>query len=151
MTLVTLSQLGADKLGRRALDQLSGEAQTQGRCRGLVAGDQPGFHKGRADGHVGAGVGQTLINRAGRMTNLEPQVPQHVEHELDELRVARRGFAVEQKQQIHIGEWRQLTPAVAAHGDHRQRSDIAFMGSRIMERSDDAIDQATESGRRIST
>ena len=88
--LVAFVELGAHELGPRTLDQLGGEAAAKLAAQRPVATDVARFQKVGADRHVAARAAQAFARRARRVADLEPQVPQHVEHELDHLLDPRR-------------------------------------------------------------
>ena len=70
-----------------------------------------------ADRHVGAPLAQALVDRAGRVADLELQVPEHVEHRLDDA-LAPGGLLVgKQEQEVDVRSRRQRAAAVAAGGD----------------------------------
>ena len=80
---------------------------------------------------VALGVAQALVDRARGVADLQAQVPQQVEHELDDLLAARRLLVGQQEQQIDVGERRQLAAAVAADRDDAQLLGRAGVGGGI--------------------
>ena len=67
-----------------------------------VAPDVARLEQRGADGVVALGVAQALLDRAGGVADLQPEVPQQVEHELDDLLAARRLLVGTQEQQIDV-------------------------------------------------
>ena len=69
-----------------------------------VAPDVARLEQRGADGLVALGVAQALVDRARGVADLQPEVPQQVEHELDDLLAARRLLVGTQEQQIDVGQ-----------------------------------------------
>ena len=97
----------------------------------LVAGQQPGVDHRGADDHVAFGVVQAVIHRPGRVADLQPEVPQEVQHELDGGERGSRGRVGRDEQQVDVAERRQHAAAIAAGGHDRERAALA----RIMVRT----------------
>ena len=85
-----------------------------------LAPQEARFEQARADLQVAAGEPQALVDRAGRLADLEAEIPQPVEQELDHLLGVRGALVGMQEQQIDVGMGRQLAAAVAADRDHRE-------------------------------
>ena len=120
MALVALGELGLGE-GRAAPgDDLALVALLQLGEQRRRAPEQPGLEQRRLDGEVTLGELDGLADRADRLADLQAQVPQLVEQELGDLLDVRRALVGAQEQQIDVGAGRQLLPAVAADGDHRQ-------------------------------
>ena len=87
----------------------------------LIAPEPAGLQQRRADGQVFLGQAHGLVHGTRRMADLEAQIPQHVEHEFDNLFRARRHFVRQQEHQIDIGKRCQFAAPIPARGDDRQR------------------------------
>ena len=120
VALVALGELGLDEGDAAAGDQLLGEAAPQRLGQLAVAGEIAHLQDRRADGHVGLGLAQAFIHRAGRRPDLQAHIPEHVEHVLDQLLHMGRVLVGNQEQQIDVGKGRQLAAAIAADRQHRQ-------------------------------
>ena len=133
--LLALRQLGGDEFRRRLGDDLPVEPRLKRLEQPLVAGDEPRLDQRGADRHVAARLFQALVDRAGRMADLQLEVPQHVKQRLDDL-LDRRGRLVGQKEQkIDVGRRREQAASVSAHRDdcrqgrsHRGRRQPARSG-----------------------
>ncbi len=95
---IALGELGLDKLRRRVAHDVGLEAAPQIGEQRLLAPDIARLEERRADRQIGFGVAQTFIDRARRVPDLEPQIPQHVEQVLDHL-LGMRGALVGQQEQ----------------------------------------------------
>ena len=96
-----------------------------------VAPDVARLEERGADGLVAVGVAQALVDRARGVADLQPHVPQQVEHELDDLLAARRLLVGTQEEQIDVGKRRQLAAAEAAGRHDAQPLGGAGIGGGI--------------------
>ena len=78
------------------------------------------FQHGGANGEILAAQPDAILDRAGRMANLQPQIPQHIQHGFDHVLGPGSDLVGRQKQQVDIGKRRHLAPAIAADGNQRQ-------------------------------
>ena len=140
MALVALGELGFDELRRGAAYDLSFEALLQLGVERLFAPHIARFEDRGADRQIALGVAQALGDRAGRLADLEPQIPKDIEQILDNLLGVRRLLVGQQEQQIDIGEGGQFTAAITADGDDRH----LFTGGRVGERIDPFGHQVVE-------
>ena len=115
-----LLQLGGDEGARIGFRHHVAEPADHQLGQRLVPRQRTRLQQGRPHRHVGARQVQTLFDRAHRRPDLGPQVPQHIEDELDHLLAARRRLGRSQKQQVQIGMGRQHAPAVAPDRDQGQ-------------------------------
>ena len=90
VALVALGKLGLDEIAAVAGQELLGKALDQLVEQRAVAPHVTRLEKGGADGLVAIGVTQALVDGAGGVADLQPHVPQQIEHELDDLLAARR-------------------------------------------------------------
>ena len=120
MPLVALGELGFDEFRPAAVGHLATVTGLEVAGQRLIAPDPPRLEHGGADGDVALGLADALVDRAGRMADLQPQVPQHVEDILDDLFRPRGLLVGQQEQQVDVGIRAQLGPAVAADGEDRQ-------------------------------
>ena len=131
VALVALGQLGLHELARGALHHLAPEAPHEVGKQALVAEDQARIEERRADRDVGAGKLERLLDGAGGVAHLQPQVPQQIEHVLHHALAPGRLLVGQQEQQIDVGEGREQAPAVAAGGDDGHALRIGGVGGRI--------------------
>ena len=83
--LVALVQLGLDKVAGGAGKQLVPQTLVQHFGQRVIAADKPVFQHGGADGEILAAQPDAILDRARRMANLQPQIPQHVQHGFDHV------------------------------------------------------------------
>ena len=92
----------------------------------LVARNQPRLDERRFGLHVRVGDFHAVVNAADRMADLQPDVPQRIQHAVNQLgqirqRLVRRDLAVVQKHEVNVAVRIQLRAAVTADGHQRQR------------------------------
>ena len=131
VTLVALGHLRLDELARRAADDLAPEALGQFVVERPIAEDQARIEQRRADGDIGLGELERLLDRARGMADLEPQVPQEVEHVLHHALAPGRLLVGQQEQEIDVGERSQQTAAVAAGGHDCHVLGVGGIGGAI--------------------
>ncbi len=131
VALVALDELGLDEVAPVAGQEFLGEGLDQLVEQRTVAPDVALLEQRRADRLVALGVADALVDRAGGVADLQPHVPQQVEHELDDLFAARRLLVGTQEQQIEVAERRQLAAAEAAGRHHAQPLGGAGVGGGI--------------------
>ena len=79
---------------------------------------EPRLEERGADRHVRLRLADAVVDRARRVADLELQVPQHIEHRLDDA-LAPGGLLVgQQEQEIDVGPRRQRAAPVAAGRDN---------------------------------
>ena len=130
VALVALGELGLDVFGAGVLHHFLVEARDQLVVERLVAPQEARFEDRGADGDVGARQAHAFVDVAGGVADLQPQVPQHVEHVFDDLLAPRRLLVGQQEQQIDVGARRQRAAAIAADRHHRH----ALGGRRVLRR-----------------
>ena len=133
--LLALRQFGGDEFRSGPGDDLLVESRLQRLEQSLVAGDETRFDQRRADRHVAARLLQALLDRAGRVADLELEVPQHVKQRLDDLLDRRRRLVRQKEQKIDVGSRREQAAPVSADGDDR-RQGRSGRGRREQARSD---------------
>lgn len=134
MAGVALGQLGLDEGGAGPGRDLLGEAAAQLGVQLLFPVQEARLEQAGADRHVAPGLPDALVHRAHGMADLQPQVPQHVEHVLEHLFDPRRPLVGQHEQQVHVRERRHLAPPVAA--DRHDREMLAR--GRVGDGEDDA-------------
>src|SRR5476649_760657 len=100
MTLVALGELGLDEVAALAAAEPRGIGFQQLIAQFAVAPDVARLEKGCADGVIAIGVAQALVDGARGMADLEAEIPQQIEHVLDDLLAARRLLVGTQEQEI---------------------------------------------------
>ena len=93
--------------------------------------DEVGFEHRCPNGEISISARDALVDRAGGLTHLEPEVPEQIEHVFYDLLPARSLLVGQQKKQIDIGIGRHLAAAVTAHGDQRQAVRCRRVGLRV--------------------
>jgi phage tail protein X len=114
VALVALGELGLDEVAAVAAQELGREAADQLVEQFAVAPDVARLQQRRTDRLVALGIADALVHGAGGMADLQPHVPQEIEHELDDLLAARRLLVGTQEQQIEIGQRGELAAPVPA-------------------------------------
>ena len=101
-----------------------------------------------ADGDVGPGEAQAVVDGADRVADLQPQVPEAVEHALDQALAPGRLLVGGEEQQVDVGEGRHLGAAVAADRDGADPLGGGGLGQRMQParrhvegQGDDPVDQ----------
>ncbi len=148
VALVALGELGLRIFGAGALHHFLVEAVDQLVAERPVAPHVAGFQDRGADRHVGARQPQALVDVAGGVADLQPHVPQHVEHVFDDLLAPWRLLVGQQEQEIDVGAGRQRAAAVAADRDDRHALGgrrvlraVDMGGREVVERADDLVHQ----------
>ncbi len=131
VALVAFGHLRLDELARRAADHLAPEALAQLFIQRLVAQDQAGVEQRGADGDVGLCQLERLLDRARGVADLQPQVPQQIEHVLDHALAPGRLLVGQQEQEIDIGERSEQPAPVAAGGNDRHVLGVRGIGGSI--------------------
>jgi hypothetical protein len=148
VALAALVELGLDEVGGRRLGDLGEKALLELEEQLVVAPQIAALEQGRADRVVLAREAQALFDRARGMPHFQPQVPQEIEHELDQLLDARAGFVGPHEQQIDVRLRGKLGTPVAADGRDRhalgrrrigQRIDVAV--GEVVDEPHDLVDQ----------
>ncbi len=156
MALVALGKLGGDEGRAGSLDHLGVEAGDQRIVEGAIAPDVARLEHRGADGHVGAGEPDALVDAARGVADRQAEVPEQVEDELHDALAPGRLLVGEQEEEIDIGAGRQRAAAIAADGDHRHAlggarvvGPVDVIGGKAVDRLDDAVlevGQATGAG-----
>ena len=118
VALVALGELGGDELAGGAFRDILGEAAIELLEQGLIAEDEASVEDRRADGDVGVGELDALIDGARGVADLLPHIPKQVEHVLDDALAPRRLLVGKHEQEIDVGPGRQHAAAVATGGNH---------------------------------
>src|SRR6266851_1886994 len=156
MAGVALGQLRRDELAGAVLDDLGLEAALQIVEDLLVAPAVARLEDRRADRHVGARLAQTLLDRARRLADLEADIPQRIEHVLDDLLGMWRNLVGQEEEQIDVGMRRQLAAAIGADRDDGEMLAGGWVGQwidmgdgEIVQRADQLIHQETMLAHRL--
>jgi hypothetical protein len=120
VALVAFGELGLGEGEAGAGDDLLGVAPPQLLIERLLAADVAGLQQVGADGEVGLGLAQALVDRAGGVADLQAEIPEVIEDVFDHLLAVGGELVGQQEQDIDIRLGRQLAPAIAADGDDRQ-------------------------------
>ncbi len=98
MSLVPLLKLCRDEFRTGSAHNFGIEPCRHFFKKRLVAPNVTGLQDGGPDGHVRSGKPDALVNVAGRVPDLEPQVPEHVEDVFNDL-LTPGGLLVRQDEQ----------------------------------------------------
>ena len=119
MTVGALLQLGGDELRAAPGDHVLLETLGQLVEHAAVAKQEALVEDRGADRHVFARQLHALVDRAEGMADLQPHVPQRIEHVLDDALGPGGLLVVAHEQEIDVGGWRQHAAAITADRDHR--------------------------------
>ena len=105
--LLAFGKLGGDEFRRAVLDDVAVEAGDELVVELAVAEQIAGLQHRGADRHVGLGLADAFVDRAGGVADLQAHVPQAIENRLGD-RFAPGGLLVrQQEQEIDVGARRQ--------------------------------------------
>ena len=110
----------------------------------LLAPQVARLEERRADRQVRLGLAQAFVDRARRLADLEPEIPQEIEQVFDDLLGVRRLLVGQQEQQIDVGIGRQLAAAIAADRDERHPFARGRVGERIDPVGDEVVEHADQ-------
>ncbi len=132
MARVALGELGFEEHPAPAAHHLGLEAAPELREERRIAPEKARFEQARADLQVGAGEARAFGDRARRLADLEPEIPEPVKQKLDHLLCVRGPLVGMQEQQIDVRERRQLGAAVATDRGHGE----SLAGRRVGQREE---------------
>ena len=151
VAVVPLLQLGGHEFGPGSLGHVLAEPAAQIGAQGLVPGEVARLQQGRADGVVLPRQADAFLDGAGGVTDLEAQIPQGVEHVLDDALRMGRLLVGSQEQQVHVGEGRQRPAAIAAHRQQGQTLPLRRVpgaehvhGGEVVEGRDHLVDHVAQ-------
>ena len=125
---VAFGEFGRHEFARGMGDDFLVEAFAQFVEQRAFAQDEARFQQGRADRHVRLGLAQAFVDRTRGVADLLAQVPQDVEHRLDDFLHPGRLTAGQQEQEVDVGSRREQAAPIAAdrhHGKARRRCGFA--------------------------
>ena len=151
---VALLELRVDELGRAAAHHLLVEAGEKRVVERRVAEEEPRLEERGADRHVRLRLADADVDRAGGVADLELQVPQHIEHRLDDA-FAPGGLLVgQEEQEIDVGPRCERPAPVAAGRDNGELLGRGGVVGRVevphdavVQGADDAVHEAGEPAR----
>ena len=144
---IALGELRLDEDPAAAGHHLAREARLELVEDRALAPQEARFEEARADLQIVPGEAHAVVDRAGRLTDLEPEVPESVEQELDHLLGVRGALVGIEEQQVDIGIGCQLGAAVAADRRHRQplaRGRIGHPEHPPLREVEQAVDQRVD-------
>ena len=144
VALVSLGQLFSDVLPLGPGHHFGPEPALRLGKQGLIAPDIAPFEQRGADCQIGLGHPDHFIKAAARLADLEPQVPQEIEHGLDHLLAPRGLFTRCDEGDIDVRMRRHFAPAIAAHRHDRQPFARRTIARRIDRQRDVIVDQADQ-------
>ena len=119
VALGALRELQLDELRPGLLEELAPEPRAQPLGQPLVAPEVAVLEQAGADGHVRPRQAQAVVDGPDRLADLEAQVPEAVEHALDQALPPGGLLVGGDEEEVDVGEGRHLRPAVAADRQHR--------------------------------
>ena len=120
MAAVAFSELRLDEAALATLDHLVAEATHELVEKRAITEHIARIEQCRADGDVSAGELQALVDRSGRVADLQAQIPQYIEDVFDDALAPGRLLVRQQKEEIDVRAGCQQGAAVAAGRDDRQ-------------------------------
>ena len=114
MTHRAFRLLRRDILGRPCFLAGSPETAVKFAEQCIVSGEKPRIEQGRPDGRVLAALDQAVSDRPRRVPDLQPQVPEEIQHVFDNTQSLRWRILGGQEQQVDIAEGRQNAAAISA-------------------------------------
>ena len=120
MPHVAFRLLGSDVVGDASFLACGTEFRVEIAEEFRIASDMARIQQSRADRGVLGAFDEAVIDRARGVTDFHAEVPQEVEHVLDDLERLARRLVCGQEQQIDVTEWCQYATAITAGGGHRQ-------------------------------
>ena len=148
VALVAFGELGLDEGAFGPLHHLLAELVSQLVEQPLLSPDVTGLEDRGADRQVFPRKPDAVLDRPGRVTDLEAEIPQHVEDVLDHLLVARGALEGQHEKEIDIGMRGELAAAVTADGGYakmlaggRVGRSIHAVGGEVVNRADRLVDQ----------
>ena len=107
MALLAFGELGGDELRGAVLHDVTIEARDELVVEPAIADQITGLQHRGADRHVGLGLADAFVDRAGGVADFQAHVPQAIENRLGD-RFAPGGLLVrQQEQEIDVGARRQ--------------------------------------------
>ena len=140
MTFFALGELGGDELRRRSRHDFLVEPRRQFVVEAGVTEQVPRFQERGAYRHVGLGLADALADRARRVADLQPHVPQAIEQGFGDQFAPGGRLVGQHEEQIDVRPRRQQAAAIAAGGDHRHAFGLG-VDSRWIKRLDDKLEQ----------
>jgi hypothetical protein len=129
-----LGQLRLDELRPRVAEEIGPEPLGQFGRQRRVAIDESGVPAVRCASVMSrAGLDQAVLHRAAGMADLQLQVPEHVEHRLDDALGPGRGLPRRQEEKVHVRMRRHFRPAVAPDREHGDALALGRAGERVEE------------------
>src|SRR5690606_2178445 len=152
VSLIALGELFGHEGTGIACDDLRIETRRGMVIKAAVAPDEARLDERGPDCQVILCRADHLVDRARRVADLQPEIPQRVELRLDHLFSPARLLERRHEADVDVAVRRHLAATVTANGDHRDplarravASRIEMLGGEIMAETDDLIDQ--EGGR----
>ncbi len=131
MARLAFGLLGGDVFGRAGGLAGGAEALMEILEQRRVAGERAGVEQRGTDGDVLGAFAQAFLDRAGGVADLQPEVPEEIEHVFDHRERMRGRLVRGQEQQVDVAERRQGAAAVAAGGGDAQGLDPAERGGGV--------------------
>ena len=126
-------ELGLDELRSGVAEEVRPQPLAQFLRKGGVAGDEAMLQQGGADRDVLSPQPQAVFHRAAGMADLQLDVPQDIQHRLDDAFGPAGDFPRRQEQKVHVGKGRHLGPAIAADGQNRDALGLGRVGLGVQQ------------------
>ena len=138
---VTLFQLGLDKLAFGAFEQVAPQLGFQIAGKRAVTDQIAVFQHRCADGEIFGTKADTVFDRAGRVTDLQLQIPEDIEHGFNHALGPCGDLVGRQEQQIDVGKRGHFTAPVAANSHHGQSFALGRVGVAVQPFGRDLVRQ----------
>ena len=119
MAGVAFGQFGVDELGGVLGKEILCQTLFQLCREGAVTCQKPVLQHGGPDGEILRAEADAVLDGAAGMADLQPQIPQDVEHGFNHALRPCGDLVGGQEQQVDVGKRRHFTPAIAPHRKDR--------------------------------
>ena len=144
MAIAAFGQLFGDIGAFRSSHHVAPEAAGGLLVQGLVAPHIAPLQHGGTDGVVLPGHAHHLVDAAAGMADLQPQIPQKIQHRLDHLLAPRCVFAWCQEGDVNVRMGGHFATAIATHGHDGQPLAGRAVAHRIDGGGDMIVDHAQQ-------
>ncbi len=133
MAGIAFLELGLDEFASCSLENFGFQMLAQILGKRSVSGKKPMFEHRRPDREILGSQANAILDCPARMSNLEPQIPENVEHRLDHALGPGGDLVRGQEQQVDIRSRRHLSAPVTAHRDNRDPFTLCRSRKRVQQ------------------
>ena len=124
-------QLRLDEFRAGVAEQFAPQLVAQFRRQRLMPADVTMLQQGGADCHILTPQTQAVLHRTAGVADLQLQVPQHVQHRLDDAFGPGGDLPRRQEQQVHVRLRGHFGPAIAAHAQDGDPFGLGRVGQGV--------------------